>query len=75
MLRLHNTNGGLGMHQGKNAEGITEYHLCSECKDALTVPTDPYFRSFELCCLQKRSECNHGGGLTCCPVFQEKEEI
>ena len=57
MLRLHYTCGGLGMHQGKNQQSITEYHLCSECKDAVNVPTDPDFRSFELCCLKKRSEC------------------
>lgn len=72
MLRLHYTCGGLGMHQGKNQQSITEYHLCSECKDAVNVPTDPDFRSFELCCLKKRSECNHSGGLTCCPAFQDK---
>ena len=60
------------MHQGENQQSITEYHLCSQCQEALSVPTDPDFRSFELCCRQKRSECNHNGGLTDCPVFQEK---
>lgn len=61
------------MHQGENAEGITEYHLCSECVEALSVPTDPKFRVWELACKRKRSEVNPDGGLTRCPVFQEKE--
>lgn len=60
------------MHQGENQQGITEYHLCSECQEAVSVPTDPDFRSWELVCKHRRSECNHSGGLTCCPAFQEK---
>lgn len=60
------------MYQGEDQQGIIEYHLCSECQEALSVPTDPDFTSWELVCKSKRNECNHRGGLTNCPVFQEK---
>lgn len=59
------------MHQGENQQGIIEYHLCSQCQEAVMVPTDPDFRSFELCCKLKRSEVNSEGGLTDCIVFHE----
>ena len=72
MHGLHVTCGGLGMHQGKNQQSINEYHLCSECTYMLSVPIDPKFRAWELVCEQKRSEVNPEGGLTSCPIFQEK---
>ena len=72
MLRLHVTCGGLGMHQGKNQQSITEYHLCSECTYMLSVPTDHKFRTWELACKEKRSEVNRHGGLTNCPIFEPK---
>ncbi|MBE6508235.1 MAG: hypothetical protein E7Z77_02350 [Methanobrevibacter sp.] len=70
--RLPNQQGGLGMHQGEDQQSIIEYHLCSECREALSVPTDSAFTSWELVCKSKRKECNHRGGLTNCPQFQEK---
>lgn len=60
------------MHQKTDDTGITEYHLCSECKYKISVPVDHKLRKWELACKEKRVEVNPSGGITRCPIWKEE---
>lgn len=49
---------------------ITEYHLCGECKQFLTIPS-AWDSSNDVSCLKSRPEFNKEGGLSDCPVYED----
>ena len=49
---------------------ITEYHLCSECKDMIEVPGKKEYE-FEVGCLNPKGKPNPTGGLTDCELFRD----
>ncbi|MDO5824659.1 hypothetical protein [Methanobrevibacter sp.] len=51
---------------------IKEAHVCSQCRHKFSVPTDPNFKSWELCCKKKSKDVNPCGGLTDCELFEEE---
>ncbi len=63
------------MHQGKNQQSITEYHVCSECIYRISVPSSFDMRKWECACIKKRDEVNRSGGLTRCPIFKENPDV
>ena len=59
------------MYQEETNEDITitEYHLCSDCKDMIEVPANkPY--TFEVGCLNPQGKPNPSGGLTDCKLYR-----
>lgn len=51
---------------------IDEYHLCEECISSMVVPQTLDMQAWEFACKRGRKEINHSGGLTRCPVWEER---
>lgn len=48
---------------------ITEYHLCSDCKNMIEVPSKREYE-FEVGCLHPLGKPNPTGGLTDCEHYR-----
>lgn len=48
---------------------ITEYHLCSDCKNMIEVPSRKEYE-FEVGCLHPLGKPNPTGGLTDCEHYR-----